>query len=638
FGQGRGAYIDTSNDGIIEINEIIFNECKGINGGGIHINCQSSLTQIFNRTQLTDCVGTGNGGGIYAIISFGEIKLDEITISGCSGLNGGGIYSTIDGTGKLTIKDSSSFTNCYSSHGNGGGIYIDIDFTTQGQISVQNSTFDSCQALNPQNSDIHKGFGSGIFISCINWDNINNGINLGQVEYINCEAYQGDKGLFIVMNELRELCRLGNPRGQYVRSKDYITELSDISLLMGYRGSPNQFESATAEDLKDKISELEYYIIDSGNYWHISTINNGIDRLSCGLIPNPCGTINYALLLTPLLFEGQYNPNTDIATMILLEDDMIDTVININTSTIVGNNIAIQSENGGEGKTLSYENMYKIGSNSESNTLFNVNGDGIKLGLYHLKLDNSFVTSTSPLILLTGDSTNNIDAQLHVESCIFQQSGNAPLSELKHNLIQINGGQAQIKNTQISNYLFSSGKSVINVESLTDQQESLLIINRTTFSKIAQQGNDGGSALRANIKSGISIYIQDYSIFEECICESGSGGAIKTQQNGGILDIKETIMKKCIALNGGGIYSTILTMEQFLINEEVYFEECEAFSTSIQQGRGGAIYINVGQDAPYEFTVGVNLHFNLNKASQYGRDLFIYCKNDGVPKRNLCKL
>ncbi|KAA6356170.1 MAG: hypothetical protein EZS28_048303 [Streblomastix strix] len=145
-------------------------------------------------------------------------------------------------------------------------------------------------------------------------------------------------------------------------------------------------------------------------------MNRGIDRLSCGLKVNPCGTINYAFLLNPILFEGQYNPNTDIATMILLEDDMIDTMINVNTATVVGNNIAIQSENGGEGKTLTIDNMYKIGSNSESNTLFNVNGDGIKLELYHLKLDNSFVTSTSPLILLTGNSAHINDAQLHIES------------------------------------------------------------------------------------------------------------------------------------------------------------------------------------------------------------------------------
>ncbi|KAA6313965.1 MAG: hypothetical protein EZS28_055661 [Streblomastix strix] len=117
--------------------------------------------------------------------------------------------------------------------------------------------------------------------------------------------------------------------------------------------------------------------------------------------------------------------NHDIATMILLEDNIIDTVININSDTIVGNNIAIQSENGGEGKNLSADKIYNIGSNSESNTLFNVNGEGSKLGLYHLTLDNSFVTSTSPLILLTGDSSNINDAYLHIESCIFAQSLNA---------------------------------------------------------------------------------------------------------------------------------------------------------------------------------------------------------------------
>ncbi|KAA6388693.1 MAG: hypothetical protein EZS28_015780, partial [Streblomastix strix] len=195
FGQGGGAYIEISNNGIIEANEIIFNECKGINGGGIQINCQSTLKQTFNGTQFTSCVATQNGGGIYCIINSGEIEMNEVTFSGCSGLNGGGIYSTISGSGKLTIKDSCSFTSCSSTCGNGGGIYIDIDFSTQSQILVQSTKFEFCQALNPQISDINKGYGSGIFISGINWDNINNAINLGQVEYNNCKADQGDKGL-----------------------------------------------------------------------------------------------------------------------------------------------------------------------------------------------------------------------------------------------------------------------------------------------------------------------------------------------------------------------------------------------------------------------------------------------------------
>ncbi|KAA6362920.1 MAG: hypothetical protein EZS28_041553, partial [Streblomastix strix] len=257
FGQGRGAYIDISNDGIIEINEITLNDCKGINGGGIQINSLSAQKQTFNGTQFTSCVADENGGGIYCIINSGEIEMNQVEISECSGLNGGGIYSSIDGTGKLTIKDSCSFTSCSSTDGNGGGIYIDIDFSTQSQISVQSSTFDSCFALNLINSNIHKGYGSGIFISCINWDNINNGIDLSGSQYIDCGSDQGDKGLFIIMNELRELCRFEGQLGKYVRSIDYIDIISDLKILMGYRGSPNQFESATTYiDLKDKICEL----------------------------------------------------------------------------------------------------------------------------------------------------------------------------------------------------------------------------------------------------------------------------------------------------------------------------------------------------------------------------------------------
>jgi hypothetical protein len=43
-----------------------------------------------------------------------------------------------------------------------------------------------------------------------------------------------------------------------------------------------------------------------------------------------------------------------------------------------------------------------------------VNGEGSKLELDHLKLENSLVTSTSPLILLTGISTKIFDVYLQI--------------------------------------------------------------------------------------------------------------------------------------------------------------------------------------------------------------------------------
>ncbi|KAA6357415.1 MAG: hypothetical protein EZS28_047058, partial [Streblomastix strix] len=367
-------------------------------------------------------------------------------------------------------------------------------------------------------------------------------------------------------------------------------------ILMGYRGSPNQFESATTYiDLKDKICELELY-------WR--ELNNACPSL-----------------------YSQYDPSSDIATMVLLEDDMIDTVININSDTILGNNIAIQSENGGEGKILSFDNMYKIGSNTESNTLFSISEEKSILRLYQIILDNLLDTTTSPLILLTGNSAHINDAQLHIESCIFTQSGNAPLTELKHNLIQINGGTATIKDVSISNYLFSNGKRVINVETISSLQECQFIMSGTTISKIIQQGNVGGSGIKCTISSGSSIQIQDYCLFEECISESGFGGVLNIALDGGILNMKETTMKKCKALNGGAIYASIISMQEFLISQEVYFEECEAVGDNLLSGRGGAIYINLEQDSPYEFKIGYGVYFKLNQASKFGRDGFVYCKN-----------
>ncbi|KAA6364374.1 MAG: hypothetical protein EZS28_040099, partial [Streblomastix strix] len=106
FGQGRGAYIELSDDGISQINKVTFNECKGISAGGIQINCQSSQKHTFTGTQFTSCIADQNGGGLYCIINSGEIEITEVTLNGCSGLNGGGIYSSIDETGKLRIKDS----------------------------------------------------------------------------------------------------------------------------------------------------------------------------------------------------------------------------------------------------------------------------------------------------------------------------------------------------------------------------------------------------------------------------------------------------------------------------------------------------------------------------------------------------
>ncbi|KAA6370868.1 MAG: hypothetical protein EZS28_033605, partial [Streblomastix strix] len=145
FGQGRGAYVELSNDGMIEINEVTFNDCKGINGGGIQMNCLSTQKQTFNGTQFTNCVADQNGGGIYCIIISGEIEMNEVIMNRCSALNGGGIYTSIDNIGKLTIKEQCLFQQCISEQGQGGALNIALD---GGILNIEKSMMKKCSSFN----------------------------------------------------------------------------------------------------------------------------------------------------------------------------------------------------------------------------------------------------------------------------------------------------------------------------------------------------------------------------------------------------------------------------------------------------------------------------------------------------------
>ncbi|KAA6383937.1 MAG: hypothetical protein EZS28_020534, partial [Streblomastix strix] len=187
FGQGRGAYIELSNDGIIEINEILFNDCKGINGGGIKINCQSVLKQSFNGTQFTSCVADQNGGGLYCIINLGEIELNQVIMIGCSALNGGGICTQINNIGKLTIKEQSLFQECISELGKGGAIQIQQN---GGTLNIEETTLKKCSALN----------GGAIYASILTMQEflIDNGVYFEECEAFSTNELQGRGGAIYI--------------------------------------------------------------------------------------------------------------------------------------------------------------------------------------------------------------------------------------------------------------------------------------------------------------------------------------------------------------------------------------------------------------------------------------------------------
>ncbi|KAA6393212.1 MAG: hypothetical protein EZS28_011259, partial [Streblomastix strix] len=258
-----GALYAVINGGEAELNEVTFSKCSGLNGGAIYstisgdgkltikdscsfTSCTStenggaiyaSLNGITGNggisftgtaSTFTSCVATQNGGGLYSIINSGEIEMNEVTLDECSGLNGGAIYSTISGDGKLTIKDSCSFTSCTSTSGNGGGIYSILKYSiSTGGIFIINitdstqSTFSLCSASQ---------LGGGIYLDLESGSETK--FDLSGASYLTGNNAQYGKSLFIKAANLRSAIPIGDASRIKIGAGN--NENNQLNNLMGY--------------------------------------------------------------------------------------------------------------------------------------------------------------------------------------------------------------------------------------------------------------------------------------------------------------------------------------------------------------------------------------------------------------------
>ncbi|KAA6400535.1 MAG: putative NEK protein kinase [Streblomastix strix] len=181
--QGGGLAISLSYIGQFQMNKLSFNECScfGLGGGGVYFQIQTvqNLTITGNYT-FYNCSSTstssGYGGGLYlsswdsgSQINFtGELEFDQ-----CKATDGGGMYIYIQYLGTLEINNA-TFKYCQSS--NGGGLYISTQ--NSGEINITSSQFLNCSALNS---------GGGLYFYNVS----NKSIELSNVTFNNCSAVNG---------------------------------------------------------------------------------------------------------------------------------------------------------------------------------------------------------------------------------------------------------------------------------------------------------------------------------------------------------------------------------------------------------------------------------------------------------------
>ena len=120
-GVGGGIY-DSDNNVVLTSSQVDSNKSSG-DGGGIYVASGGYATVVMDGGSLrsniadSDSTGDGNGGGLY---TDNYVAIRQVTISGNTAVNGGGVYA--DGASVLTLNES-TLNNNKAKSGDGGALF-----------------------------------------------------------------------------------------------------------------------------------------------------------------------------------------------------------------------------------------------------------------------------------------------------------------------------------------------------------------------------------------------------------------------------------------------------------------------------------------------------------------------------------
>ncbi|KAA6380443.1 MAG: hypothetical protein EZS28_024031 [Streblomastix strix] len=229
--QGGGLAIYLDNVGQFQMNILSFNECSsfGSGGGGFDFQIQTQLQlTITGKCSFCNCsspsssVGSGVGGGLIlstweqgSKLNFtGELEFDQ-----CKANYGGGMYILIQQLRILEINNA-TFKDC-SSNLDGGGLYMSIQYS--GVIDIISSQFLNCSASNSGGGGLYCYIGS------------NQSVKFRDLTFDNCSAVNGGAiysninagGKLIIENSCKlSQCKatLGNGGGIFVYINNFTSQ------------------------------------------------------------------------------------------------------------------------------------------------------------------------------------------------------------------------------------------------------------------------------------------------------------------------------------------------------------------------------------------------------------------------------
>lgn len=477
-------------------------------------------------------------------ISGGDIKTEFCTFDGFSltktatadVVTGGSIISAVsDETDLYVYVESSTFNNCTCHNGYGGAVYVKKEGGTVRINGTAENTnvFGNCQSV--FDDGVTPSRGGAIYIESNNFyiNNVNFVRTTGSTESSNSADF--GKDYYIVSTSLEyyvnNIINNNGPLSQDTLSYD-----------------------AMGSTLLDSYEDIPLKLLVSGLALGAQIYVNGefnSNKDYCGLNDYPCPNLLYA--------HGHLTSN--INTIVITQN-----VLNAETVSFeVNNNFTVTIKSGLDNSQVVLK-VIKIQNESEELSLFN------------------FTNAPD-------------DSELVIESLTFE-----------------------ISNTSVfSKPMFSVVKGKLGLTKCNFKRES---DNSTSSLYLSNEDADSlGAAIIEATGGSIAIATCSFSTLSR---KSGNGAVLEAKEGGYNITISNTLFSNCICENGNGgaLYVSLVENSSITIgeaqNDNTTFEGCN--SEGEGNGKGGAVYVEL--PAEHGNALIDNVVFKNNDAGE-GKDFYV---------------
>ncbi|KAA6367732.1 MAG: hypothetical protein EZS28_036741, partial [Streblomastix strix] len=458
---------------------------------------------VNTGTTFLRYVSASNGGVMnLEIVNNGKVELSGVLMQDCKGAFGGGIYTEISGSGKLTIKDGCSFMGCQATAGNGGAIYAQIKSGTSGGLSITGTTkttFTSCQAL-PTDS----GLGGSIYLDLQSGTETKYDLTGASYSTTNINDALYGKNLFIKAANLRTAV----PIGDSTRIKlGAINPETDFYKLIGFDGA-NTLAVPLYYVYTAIINDIYHVNNAAGSYM----IGSGYDNIFCGHYGWPCLTIDYSIQQTGSIAEKKIG---------IINEYKLGSLIQIDQS---GKEVKIFNSLTSTGSTSTTQSILLI----EQAGKFSVTNGTLSFD----KIIFSINTNALEGYIITGSTQST---KIQIDNCIMKTT--AASSTIKTGLVEVEYGILSIANLNVKDIKIQE-RCVIKVNE--GSNIGIVSIIGSKFENIIKTGGGNGSVIEgylsnSNGKISISKVDNIMNTFTDCKVDSstGCGGAIYLQISDG---------------------------------------------------------------------------------------------------------